>query len=283
MPTSTTRRPAAPRSQPLPQPQVGASPAATVNPVAVYGVGALAGTAAGLATVAPALPLVKVQKETVDGILAAFSVFFARSRARQDDFIVRRFRGRLPQQDILDVIANETARQGEFERRVSLRVKRDAQKALSLPTKRERDEALSRLIQRERHYARYRAEAMAVRAFSALDRVVLRKESPLGALWKLDPNVKEHTPDCVAMGGKVWPWAVLDLFHPPTHTGCRCSLHKVPDGVGVPDAAVALPRARAAMALLHEADYLALRERLVGLGLAAPGLLDRARLERAGL
>ena len=282
MPTSTTRRPAAPRSQPLPQPQVGASPEG-VSPAAVYAVGALAGTAAGLSTVAPALPLVKVQKETVDGILAAFQTFFARSRARQDDFVVRRFRKRLPQQDILDVIGDETARQGEFERRVLLRVKRDAQKALSLPTKRDREQAVSRLIQRERTYARYRAEAMAVRAFSALDRVVLRQESPLGALWKLDPNVKEHTPDCIAMGGKVWPWSVLDLFHPPTHTGCRCSLHKVPEGASVPDEAFALRRARAAMALLHEEEYLALREKLVGLGLEAPGLLDRAMLERAGL
>jgi hypothetical protein len=77
------------------------------------------------------------------------------------------------------------------------------------------------LTAREERYARQRDEAMAARAFAAVDRVVLREQSPTGAFWKLDPTVIEHTAGCLFMGGRFWPWQVLDRVHPPRHAGAR--------------------------------------------------------------
>lgn len=248
-----------PPAQALPEPQIGAAQALGAG-AAAGTLTALAGTAAGVAATAPAAPLLKLHQESVEKIIEALRTFFVVARARQQRWLLDRFRARLPQDDILTLVAEETARQAEFERRVIARVRRDSTVAFRLPEK-ERRKKLDGLIRREQVYARQRSEAMAVRSLAALDRAVLRRESPGGAYWRLDPNLRNHTPDCVAMAGKAWPWVVLDDFHPPTHSGCGCALHavKVARSQGwlrgnVLPLDVARRRASAARALLHESD-----------------------------
>lgn len=211
-----------PPEQALPAPEIGASAAIGAG-LAVGALATLAGTAAGVAAVSPVLPILKVGQETVEKLVEALRQFFVLSRARQERYLVTRFRGRLPQQDILDVIAEESGREAEFERRVLARVRRDGTKALYLPEEK-RAERMKALVRRERRYARQRSEAMAVRALAALDRAALRIESPAGAEWHLDPNVKAHTPGCVIMAGHVLPWEIIDTYYPPLHAGCACSL-----------------------------------------------------------
>lgn len=237
------------------------------------------------------MPPIKAGQESVEKILEALAVWFVLARARMDAWIVEQGkRQALPQQDILDLIATETAYGAEFERKVRERVSRDAAKALNLPAP-ERGAAVEKMLRRERTYARQRSEAMAVRALSAIDRVALRRESPDGAYWKLDPDVKQHTPDCVAMGGRLWPWPVLDGFHPPTHHGCRCSLHavsyaKAKGWVGktarVLDLETARRKAAAARALLHpEEEEAQLVEAIVRVGLAERAAAIEAFMEAA--
>lgn len=209
-----------------------------------------------MAATAPVVPALKLGQESLEKVLEALRAFFVVARARQERWVLAQARGRLPQQDVLEVIAEESARQAEFERRVVERVRRDASKALLLPEEKRAD-ALRALLRREQVYARQRAEAMAVRALSAVDRVVLRAESPQGAFWRLGVR-QTHTPDCVAMAGRFWPWPVLDEFHPPVHAGCGCSLHGLRDALAagwikpgdeVVDLAGAFQRMRAARAL----------------------------------
>jgi hypothetical protein len=277
--------PRVPPERALPQPEVGAS-AVAGGAAAAGSIGAAAGAAAGVAATAPVVPLLKLGQETLEKLLEALTRFFLVSRARQESWLLGKARGRLPQQDILDLIAEENARQAAFERKARARVKADGARALQLPPE-EREAALRGLMRRERTYARYRSEAMAVRALSALDRAVLRRESPQGAFWKLNPDLKSHTADCLAMAGKFWPWEVLTDFHPPTHSGCGCSLHSYREAVGrrwlrpgaVMDLRTAIARADAAKALLHERE---LREALVSARVVSAEELEAAEERLAG-
>ncbi|HXJ65201.1 MAG TPA: 2'-5' RNA ligase family protein, partial [Actinomycetota bacterium] len=50
--------------------------------------------------------------------------------------------------------------------------------------------------------------------------------------WALSPNVMNHTPDCVALAGKFWPWPVIEAVGPPPrHHGCACSLYTLDEAV----------------------------------------------------
>jgi hypothetical protein len=261
---------------------VGASQAIGAG-AAAGAIGTAAGTAAGVAATAPALPLLKATTESIEKILEALTRFFVLMRAREDAWLLRTMRGRAPQEDILGLIAEENARAAEFQRRVLARVRRDAARALNLPEEKQ-EAAVEALLRREQTYARQRSEAMAVRALAALDRTVLRKLPPppggewAGAFWKLDPTVNQHTADCIAMGGRFWPWEALAVLFPPTHPGCRCSLHSwaeaVEHGWLRPSAHRWLPiddmvrKAHAAAALLHEGDARDLMEAVIEAGLA---------------
>jgi hypothetical protein len=227
-----------------------------------------------MVTAVPAVPLVAAQA----ALAKAMWEYLQLLRFRMDDWVRRKVTGVLPQQAALDLIAEEAERQTEFERRVMERVARDEVRIAALPEE-ERKAAIGKAVQRERVFARYRAEAMAVRAIAAIDRMVLQTESPTGAFWKLDPEVFRHTPDCVAMGGSFWPWEVLADFHPPTHSGCRCGLFGYRTAIqrgwmrpgDVQDLASARRRAAAARALLHEEEldeWEELREAVLRTGLA---------------
>lgn len=192
--------------------------------------------------------------------------------------------GKVNAQDIAKLIADEDALGQVFAERAVKRTGTDLTKALAIPDPDKRSQAVQAILARERTYASMRSEAMAARAIAALDRVALRVESPQGAFWKLSAHVQEHTAGCLIMGGKFWPWAVLDRVHPPRHPGCPCKLKSyssaVTDGdmqpgqvVNVADAvrraAGVVMEAEQAQALL---DELELREQLVSSGVSAQRL-----------
>lgn len=282
------------RTQPPPEPTVGVSRAVGASAPAVP-LGTAAGTAAGVAATAPAvaglLATAKTAQEGTEAVLAALEGFMALARAREDAWLVRTLKklDGISQQDILNVVADENARRAEFDRRVRARVERDVRKALQDDDPKARLARIRDVLARERGYAEQRTAAMAVRGLALADRLVLRRTSPQGAYWKLG-QAEKHTPDCVAMAGHVWPWAVLDKFAPPTHTGCVCSLHSYSTAVGngwvkagdLMDTAVALQRAAAARLLLHEGEASEMRDTLIAHGMTTGEAFDAAILEAGG-
>jgi hypothetical protein len=170
----------------------------------------------------------KAARATAAGaILSALVAFLAVQRARVRSWLSTQLRTRqpsVPLDDVAALIDEEERRGAEFEKRSAARFARDLTTALAIPDKAAREAAIRGITSREQRYARQRDEAMAARAFAAVDRIVLKGESPQGAYWWNDPTVSEHTAGCLIMGGKFWPWAVLDRVHPPRHGGCPCRL-----------------------------------------------------------
>lgn len=197
-------------------------------------------------------------------IVAALVTFLADQRTRFATWM----RGRLGERgavhsvavsDIELVVAQEEQRAAAFAQRQAERFARDLQTALAIPDRAAREGAIRGLMAREEVYARQHVEAQAARAFAAIDRVVLRGQSPQGAFWKLDPTVVEHTAGCLLLGGRFWPWAVLDRVHPPRHHGCPCRLlgygEAIADGLMGPGAVMDVRQAiRRAAAVVMEAQ-----------------------------
>lgn len=218
-----------PPEQALPEPAIGASSAIGWGAGGVA-LGTSVGAISGAAITKPGLPLLKAGQESVEAILEALARFFVLQRARNDAWLLRAGRTRLragvfSEQDILALIAEESTRQGNFERKVLERVRRDAMRAQTLPVEK-REPAVRALLRREQTYARQRSEAMAIRAIASLDRTVLRVDSPAGVGWDLG-KAHEHTVGCQILAGHVFPWPALDrsgVFPPAFHAGCRCLL-----------------------------------------------------------
>lgn len=200
-------------------------------------------------------------------IVAALVTFLTEQRSRMKAWLGARLGERgaahsVSGEDIDRVIAQEELRAAAFAQRQTERFTRDLQTALAIPDRELREGAIRGLVAREEHNARMHAEAQAARAFAAIDRVVLRVQSPQGAFWKLDPTVVEHTAGCLLMGGRFWPWAVLDRVHPPRHHGCPCRLagygEAIADGLMGPGAVMDVRQAiRRAAAVVMEAQLYA--------------------------
>jgi hypothetical protein len=279
-PPSPPRPRRVPPEQALPEPQLGASQA--IGVAALTGtVGAAGGTAALAAGTAPAVPALLAAGETLEAVLSGLLRFRVTAAGREDAWLIRRLRTveGLSQQDVLDVIADERARRGEFDRRQEARIRaqvgqvfavpipeipdggdpqlRSAARQARLLALRQRRDQLRAILHRERVYAEQRGEAIRSRTESLIDRTVLRRESPAGAYWVFRDD-ERTTPDCRAMGGRFWPWEALAVLHPQTHYGCRCALeslawvreNRIP--VRFMDVDEAVRAAHAARALLHE-------------------------------
>jgi hypothetical protein len=133
-------------------------------------------------------------------------------------------------EDLLRKLAQEEADRGaQFIRKMEARLERDIPKALL--SSNDPEAALRVLLEREFRYIRQRQEAMLSRSISAQERESLKRTSPLGAYWRLSPFVKSHTIDCLVMAGKFWPWAVLDVIHPPRHPNCPCRLYGLDEAI----------------------------------------------------
>lgn len=177
--------------------------------------------------VAPVYPLIAaadIAKATA--VVAGLAVAFLDQRAPRDAaFLRERLTPRTSAaSDVETALAEEASRGARFRQLAQARLSRDLPVALAIPDPERRAQAVRGVMAREALYSRQRAEAMAARAIASVDRMVLRRESPQGALWKLDPTVIEHTAGCLVMGGRFWPWEVLDRVHPPRHPACPCRL-----------------------------------------------------------
>jgi hypothetical protein len=164
-----------------------------------------------------------VLRDAAARILEAFRSFLARLRVANRDFLTDRlYRRDAPVEDLEAIQAEEEDREREFARRSEERVERAVRGAIRLPAER-RPAAVAGALAQERNYARARSEAMFQRSLGAVERTVLRRNSPLGAYWQIGA-AEQHTLGCRVMNGKFWPWAVLDRIYPPRHFGCTSRL-----------------------------------------------------------
>lgn len=200
---------------------------------------------------------------TIGALLAAFMV---KAAQRDNAFVLGQVAKRTTEpSDIEQVMAEEAQRGEQFRKLAADRLARDLPVALAIPETDKRDAAVRGILQREQVYQRFRSEAMAARSFAAVDRLVLRRESPTGAFWKLDPDVQEHTAGCLVLGGRFWPWVVLDRVHPPRHPGCPCRLIGYDEAVALKllnpaDVMDELDAVRAAAGIVMEAERIVAAE-----------------------
>lgn len=159
------------------------------------------------------------------GIVAGLITFLAALRERQRVWLTAEL-GHYSKDssDIAQVIATEMDLGQVFAENSADRVAKALPAALSIADPAARAAAVRQILADEERFAQQRSEAMAARAIASLGRFTLRRDSPLGAFWKLG-RAQKHTEQCKFMAGKFWPWAVLDRVHPPRHYGCTATLH----------------------------------------------------------
>lgn len=203
-------------------------------------------------------------------LLAAFVAFLAALRALHRAWLVKQLAGKGPEEDVTNVVAGEMACEHAFAQASAERLARAMPAALAIDDPVQRDAKVHSLLEAERRYAQQRADAMAERAYQALDQLRVRRVSPTGAYWKLGVASK-HTEGCLQMGEKPWPWEVLDRVHPPRHPGCVSRLLPVDDAIAgglmrpgeMPDLRTALARSAGVM---MEAEVLEVMEIIDGAG-----------------
>ena len=218
------------RQPPPPEPQPSSSPPEVA---ALIGVGAAGAAGAGAGAAGAGLSTAATAKATAS-IVAAFVKF---AKGRQYDLLLMlepRLRQEFPQyepDEIAKLAREEARREITFQRKQRERLQRDLPTALAHADPAQRVEATQRVLDRERRYLQAREEAIAERAYTAVEMIDLQRDSPQGAFWKLSEGVKEHTVGCLAMGNQFWPWSVLRVVHPQLHFGCACHLYSLDEAV----------------------------------------------------
>jgi hypothetical protein len=161
------------------------------------------------------------------GVLAAFGAFLlARHEEMQDsmDELLADEHPDLPEAERWRLIDVERQAERAYAAAVRERLDRDLPPALALEPA-ERGEAVRRILARERRIQEQREAAIVARLEGAARKHAVKIASPEGAFWRLSPRVDTHTTDCLRMGGRAWPWSVLDVFHPPfCGPWCQCEL-----------------------------------------------------------
>lgn len=160
-------------------------------------------------------------------ILGAFDRFMAGRRDTQSVTLTQILEHEipeLPETDRFAVIEAEMAREQTFTGKMRERLNRDLPLALSISDPDVRRAQVEKLLAREQRYVALREAAMQGRALGTAEQRHVEQVSPEGGYWHLSPHVREHTVDCLAMGGKVWPHSVLRTYHPPLHGECPCEV-----------------------------------------------------------
>lgn len=286
-------QPRRPRRQPEPPPITPAEREAQAQrrrDAEVAAAAAAVGTAAAAAHTPTGLevPAAAARAAAHAAVMAGLVGFLSQSGEQARGWLqtnLPRRRGAMPD-DIANAIAEEHDREAAFARLSAERVARDLPLVLAIPDPARREGAIRGLMRREQTYHRFHMEAVAARSIAAVDRAVLRRESPSGAYWKSDPTVVEHTAGCLVMSGggrgrgRFWPWAVLDRVHPPRHAGCPCRLHSYGDAIAhgwlnpadILDVSAAIRAASGIVMEANEAEAVATQHDLVELREAAEQL-----------
>lgn len=264
----------------MPQPATAQQQGPGAGTAIVVGAGAAAGGTA-IAATPPAEAITGAAGLSIAtaGIMGAFVTFLSALRQQHQDWLLANLAGpAVTRDDIAEVLRDEMAREEAFARNAADRLATKLPEALRIKDPDERTKRVRQILADEERFARQRAEAMAARALAGVERFVLRRESPMGAFWRLG-IAQQHTEGCRFMAGKFWPWAVLDRVHPPRHYGCTSSLHGYGEAVlngwmspgDVPDTRDAVRRASGVVMEAEEAQAvlgeLELRERLLEAGL----------------
>lgn len=194
--------------------------------------GLLAGTpsaaAGGAALVAGKNAQAAIAGTTVAAILAML-LLIARRRKK---IITQTLTAEYPGADISAALAEEDRREIVFRKLAEQRVRAGIKLAMAAKDPSARAAALQANLNREQRYAEMRTAASGDRVLAAAELQQLRTLSPQGAFWSLGER-KEHTPDCIAMAGKFWPWVVLDEVHPLLHVGCGCFLRSYGEAISL--------------------------------------------------
>lgn len=214
-------------ARPRQVPPAPSRPAPVVVPAAS---GLLAGTpsaaAGGAALVAGKGAQAAIAGTTVSAILAML-LLIARRRRK---IITQTLTAEYPGADLSAALAEEDRRELVFRKLAEQRVRAGIKLAMAAKDPSARAAALQANLNREQRYAEMRTAASGDRVLAAAELQQLRTLSPQGAYWSLG-NRKEHTPDCIAMAGKFWPWVVLDEVHPLLHVGCGCFLRSYGESI----------------------------------------------------
>ena len=217
-------------------------------------------TAPSVAVAAPAVAAGKIVSAGAEGLADALKValvlrvlrrLLRRSHTENIGALEAMLRKRFPDLDpavIRRIVETEARYELAFGRKATRRVDADLQK-VGLLDKEAQKRRIAEVIARERHYVGLRQKASLARAIGHAENETVRQASPEGARWMLGPAA-QHTPGCVAMAGKVWPWSVLDTIPlPPIHPNCGCRLVPLGPNDTVPPVGEAMAAARRAMAL----------------------------------
>lgn len=207
-----------------PRHQTPPAPAPSPAPVAAAPVGGIIGgtpsAAAGSAGLAAGA---KAQREIVVNTIRAVTAMLAAIAIRRRKLIIERTLTAYPAADLDAALAEEERREVVFRRRVEQRLRAGMALAQKATDPSARAAAIQNNLKREQRFAEMRSAAAGERVLAAAELQDLRQRSPRGAFWSLGPR-QRHTPDCIAMAGKFWPWAVLNEVHPLLHGGCGCYL-----------------------------------------------------------
>lgn len=196
-----------------------APPPIIAAPVAGLAAGfpSAAAGAAALATSA------KAQRAIAEGTVATIESMLAAIALRRRRIIVQQVGGEYPAADLAEALAEEDRREIVFRKLVQQRVRASMKLAFAAKDPSARAAAIQNILNREQRYAAMRTAAAGERVLAAAELQQLRALSPQGAYWSLGQR-QEHTPDCIAMAGKFWPWSILNEVHPLLHVGCGCFL-----------------------------------------------------------
>jgi len=128
-----------------------------------------------------------------------------------------------PETDVDAAFREEARREVVFRKRSEQRTRIGMKLAMKASDPSARTAAISQVMKREQRFAEQRTLASGARVLAAAELQTMRVLSPMGAYWSLGLR-QQHTPDCIAMNGRFWPWVVLEKVHPLLHVGCGCFL-----------------------------------------------------------
>lgn len=214
--------------------QAGRGPSAPATATGIAtAAAALAATrrAAGVADVAPSVVKSAAATAAINaaavGILSAFDRFYAGRRAEQGVYVEQVLEHEAPELDAgqrQSLADEEMARERLFAAKSRTRIAAALPDILEIADPASRRAALEALLARERRIIKQREDAMRLRTTGTVEQRRVEQESPEGGFWKLSEHAQTHTPDCLAMAGKVWPHSILRIYHPPLHGACPCSI-----------------------------------------------------------
>lgn len=159
------------------------------------------------------------------GILAALRRFLRRVVKERRTAVAEALGGGRRPDELRAAYDLEERLAEEFQRASEERVANALRTAAEAATPEARQQIVRTALENERRWAVQSGKAAMARVAAAADVVKLKRESPQGVFWKLDTSVKEHTPDCLILGGRAWPWKTIErVGGPPRHPGCPCRL-----------------------------------------------------------